>query len=135
MINTATGKVTSIPASSTGTLIRERIRQVNILQLVWQIGGCASTLSAWLGGKQDNRLAYAKVGLADGWEIDPVPVPEQIYDYREVLHWLHEHMPRYVLAALRVNPEHSEILWKKYGTKFADDVQSRCVLYGLQAAV
>jgi len=44
-------------------------------------------------------------------------------------------MPRYVMAALiaRVNPEHPEIIWKKYGAKFAGDVQSKRVLYGLQA--
>jgi hypothetical protein len=128
VIDTATGEVSSVPASSIGVIIRERIRRVNILRLVRQIGGCASTLSAWLGGKQDDRLA-------DAWDIDPVPVPEQIYDYHSVLHWLHEQMPRYVMDALaaRVNPEHPEILWKKYATKFAGDVQSKRVLYGLQA--
>jgi hypothetical protein len=73
------------------------------------------------------------VGLTE--DIDSVPVPGQIYDYHFVLHWLHEQMPRYVMAAqaARVNPEHPEILWKKYGVKFAGDVQSKRVLYGLQA--
>lgn len=44
-------------------------------------------------------------------------------------------MPRYVTAALvaRVNPERPEVLWKKYGAKFAGDVQCKRVLYGLQA--
>ena len=49
--------------------------------------------------------------------------------------WLHDQMPRYVMAAqaARVAPSHPEILWKKYGAKFAGDVQSKRVLYGLQA--
>lgn len=123
----------SVPASAIGSLIRQRIRQVNILQLVRQIGGCASTLSAWLGGSQDDRPSSAMVGLTE--DSDSVPIPEQIYDYHFVLHWLHEQMPRYVMVAqaARVNPEHPDILWKKYGVKFAGDVQSKRVLYGLQA--
>ena len=53
-----------------------------------------------------------------------------------MLHWLHDQMPRYVMAAqvARVAPEHPEILWKKYGVKFAGDVQNKRVLYGLQAS-
>lgn len=86
----------AVPVSTLGSLIRQRIRQVNILQLVRQIGGCASTLSAWLGGKQDDRPTHALVGLSE--EGDRVPLPEQIYDYHFVLHWLHEQMPRYVMA-------------------------------------
>jgi hypothetical protein len=39
--------------------ILERIRQINIRQLVRQIGGCTSTLSAWLGGKQDGLPVLA----------------------------------------------------------------------------
>jgi hypothetical protein len=125
-INTATGEVCSVPASSIGSLIRERIRQINIQQLVRQIGGCTSTLSAWLGGKQDD---FPLVG------IEQVPILKQIQDYHFVLHWLHEHMPRYVMAALvaQINPERPEILWTKYGAKFADDVQNKHVLYELQA--
>ena len=44
-------------------------------------------------------------------------------------------MPRYVMAALvaQVNPDRPEMLWKKYGVKFAEDVQGKHVLYGLQA--
>jgi hypothetical protein len=125
-IDTATGVVSSVPSSSIGSLIRERIRQVNIEQLVRQIGGCTSTLSAWLGGKQ-NELPIEGV--------EQVPILTQTQDYHFVLHWLHEHMPRYVMAALvaRVNPERPEMLWKKYGAKFAGDVQNKRVLYGLQA--
>jgi hypothetical protein len=45
-------------------------------------------------------------------------------------------MPRYVMAAqaARAAPEHPAILWKKCGPKFAGDVQSKRVLYGLQAS-
>jgi hypothetical protein len=52
-----------------------------------------------------------------------------------MLHWLYDKMPRYVLDALvaGVHPEHPEILWNKYAAKFAEDVQSKHVLYGLQA--
>jgi hypothetical protein len=59
---------------------------------------------------------------------------KQTHVYHFVLHWLHEHMPRYVMAALvaRVNPERLEVLWTKYGAKFAGDVQNKRVLYGLQ---
>jgi hypothetical protein len=126
VIDTATGEVSSLPSSSIGALIRERIRQVNILQLVRQIGGCTSTLSAWLGGKQDDLPLTG---------VEQVPILTQAQDYHFVLHWLHEHMPRYVMAALvaRVNPDHPELLWKKYGAKFAGDVQNKRVLYGLQA--
>jgi hypothetical protein len=134
VIDTATGEISSLPASSTGLVIRERIQQVNILRQVRQISGCTSTLSAWLGGKCNAQLAYAKVGLADAWDIDPVPIPEQIYVYHAVLHWLHDQMPHFVLAALRVNPERPELLWRKYTTKFADDVLKKRVLYGLQTA-
>ena len=44
-------------------------------------------------------------------------------------------MLRYVMAALvaRVNPDRPEMLWKKYGAKFAGNVQNKRVLYGLQA--
>jgi hypothetical protein len=38
-----------------------------------------------------------------------------------------------VTRATRVNPERPELLWKKYETKFAEDVQGKLVLYGLQA--
>lgn len=45
-------------------------------------------------------------------------------------------MPRYVMAAqvARGAPKHPEILWKKCGVKFSGDVQSKRVLYGLQAS-
>ena len=67
--------------------------------------------------------------------IEPLRILKQTHDYHFVLHRLHEHMPRYVMAALvaRVNPERPEMLWKKYGSKFACDVQTKRVLYGLQA--
>lgn len=32
-----------------------------------------------------------------------------------------------------MSPEHPDTLWKKYGAKFAEDVQTKRVLYGLQA--
>jgi hypothetical protein len=62
---------------------------------------------------------------------------EQIYDDHYVLHWLHDQMLRYAMDALAagVHPKCPEILWKKYATKFADDVQGRHVLYRLQAVV
>jgi len=63
-----------------------------------------------------------------------VPIFKQTQDYHFVLHWLHEQLPRYVIAA-QVSPKHPEILWKKYGAKFAGDVQNKRVLYGLQVAV
>jgi len=37
---------------------------VSIGQLVRQIVRCTSTLAAWLGGSQDDRLTHAMVGLA-----------------------------------------------------------------------
>lgn len=66
--------------------------------------------------------------------IEQVPILKQTHDYQFVLRWLHEHMPRYVMAALvvRVNPDYPETLWEKYGAKFARDVQDKRVLYGLQ---
>jgi hypothetical protein len=64
-----------------------------------------------------------------------VPILKQTQGYHFVLHWLHEHMPRYVMAALvaRVNPERPKMLLKKYGAKFVGDVQNKRILYGLQA--
>jgi hypothetical protein len=40
------------------------------------------------------------------------------------------------MAALvaRVNPEWPEVIWKKYGAKFAGNVQSKRILYGLQVS-
>ena len=57
--------------------------------------------------------------------------------YHFVLQWLHEHLPRYVVAASvnNINIERPEKLWKKYGAKFAGDVQRKRVLYGLQIIV
>lgn len=109
-------------------LMQERVRQVNIELLVRQIIGCTSTLSAWLGGKQDDLPVEG---------IDQMPILKQTYDYHFVLHWLREHMLRYVMAELvaRVNPEYPEMLWKKYSAKLADDVQNKRVLYGLQLMV
>lgn len=59
----------------------------------------------------------------------------QTSDYHFALYWLHNQLPRYMMApqVARVNPERPELLWKKYKTKFVGDVQSKRVLYGLQA--
>ena len=133
VIDTETGEITDVPISSIGSIIRERKRQVNVGQLVRQIVGCTSTLSAWLGGPEDDRKTHAIVGLAN--DIDRIPIPEQIYDYHYVLHWLRQHMVPYVMAALvgKVSPERPELLWKKFEAKFASDVLNKRVLYGLQA--
>ncbi len=119
LIDTETGEVMDVAVSSVGELIRERKRQVNIGQLVRQIVGCTSTLSAWLGGNE----AYG------------VPAPVQLFEYHAVLHWLHEHMVPYVMAALvtKVSPEHPDVLRTKFDAKFAGDVLAKRVLYGLQA--
>jgi hypothetical protein len=108
VIDTATGEVLTVPLVATGEVIRERVRQVNIGRLVKQIGGCLSTLAAWLGGLL----------------------------FQAMLHWLQEEIARYVLplAALKVSPEHPELLHKKFTRKFTEDVRSKGVLYGLQAA-
>src|SRR5947209_1390676 len=84
VIDTVTGEVSSVPASSIRFIVRERIRQINIQQLGKQIAGCLSTMAAWLGAKQDDRPLHAMVGLTD--EIDHIPIPEHIYDYHFVLH-------------------------------------------------
>ncbi len=117
-VNTETGEVIDVAYSSVGELIRERKRQVNIGQLVRQIVGCASTLSAWLGGNE----AYGE------------PAPQSLLEYHAVLHWLHEHMVPYVMVALitKVSPEHPDVLRKKFDAKFAGDVLEKRVLYGLQ---
>jgi hypothetical protein len=109
-------------------------QSISIGQLVRQIVGCTSTLAAWLGGSQDDRPTHAMVGLAN--DIDRIPVQAQIYDYHYALHWLHQHIVPYVMAALigKVSPEHPDVLWKKFEVKFAGDVLNKRVLYGLQAA-
>jgi hypothetical protein len=51
-----------------------------------------------------------------------------------LLHWLHEHVVPYAMAALvtKVSPEHPDVLRKKFEAKFAEDVLNKRVLYGLQ---
>lgn len=73
--------------------------------------------------------------LMQQWGIDRIP--PQIYGYHGVLHWLHQHMVPYVMAALigKVNPEHPDVLWKKFEVKFAEDMLKKRVLYSLQLAV
>ncbi|MGH2507599.1 MAG: hypothetical protein ACRDHZ_09400 [Ktedonobacteraceae bacterium] len=105
-VNIHTGEVVDLPASPLAVLIRERQYQVNVKRLSQQIGGCASTLAAWLGSAGD--------------------------DLPTVFAWLVEHLPGYVLADLAsIAPP--DLLRAEYDLQFADTVGEKRVLYGLQS--
>lgn len=101
---TTTGEVVELPASSLAVLIRERQREVNVRRLAQQVGGCASTLAAWLGAAAD--------------------------DLPKVLEWLVDHLPAYALPDLaKVAPV--ELLKEEYAVQFAETVEEKRVVYGL----
>jgi hypothetical protein len=72
--------------------------------LALQVGGCASTLAAWLGGP-----------------VDTLP---------KVLDWLIEHLPAYNLPDLaRVLPV--DLLQEEHARYFAEAIEEKQALYGI----
>ncbi len=103
-VNIHTGEVLDLAASSLEVLIRERHYEVNVKRLSQQVGGCASTLAAWLGGSVD--------------------------DLPKVLSWLVDHLPGYALPDLaKVAP--MELLQAEYALQFADTIAEKQAVYGL----
>jgi hypothetical protein len=103
-VNTQTGEVFELPASSLATLIRERHYEENIKRLAVQVGGCASTLAAWLHGSADTLPA--------------------------VLDYLVDHLPAYTLSDLaQVVPV--DLLEEEYARRFEEKVEEKRSLYGV----
>lgn len=106
-VNVNTGEVVELPVSPLAVLVRQRHYEVNVKRLAQQVGGCATTLAAWLAGS-----------------VDSLP---------EVLAYLVDHLPAYALPDLaKVAP--LELLKAEYATQFAEKVAERRAIYGLSAA-
>ena len=104
---TTTGEVLDLASSPLAVLIRQRHYEVNVKRLSQQMGGCASTLAAWLGGSAD--------------------------DLPTVLSWLMEHLPAYALADLaKVAP--ADLLKAEYDRHFTETVAEKRDTYGLPPA-
>jgi len=127
VVNVETGEVISPLA----TLIRQRHRQGDIQRLVQQIAGCASTLAARLGGREEDL----SVDLSAYTENDTVPVPDilPIQDLETTLLWLLENAPRYALKEKLPPGAPDHIRLEKYLTQFEESVTEKRVLYGLQS--
>jgi hypothetical protein len=105
-VNIHTGEVVEVPLSPLADLIRQRHYEVNVRRLSQQIGGCASTLAAWLGGP-----------------VDSLP---------QVLDRLIELLPRYALPDLaKVAP--LDRLQAEYAARFAERIAEKRAVYGLAA--
>lgn len=104
VVNVQTGEVLDLPSSSLAALIRERRYEVNVKRLAQQVGGCASTLAAWLGGAAD--------------------------DLPSVLSWLVEHLPGYALADLAtVAP--LALVQAEFAVQFTEKIAEKRAVYGL----
>jgi hypothetical protein len=121
-VNIHTGEVIDYPVSTPrAKLIRERQRQVNKKRLAQQIGGCCSTLSAWLT-------------LRDAAE----PLTLQ-----EVFVWLDENLPVYTSSLLvqqreeeGLSPEERrELVQQHFDTTFTETVREKQVRYGLRSTL
>jgi hypothetical protein len=110
-VNVHTGEVLDVPISDLATLIRQRHYQVNVKRLAQQIGGCASTLAAWLGG---------------------LPGSSQVDDLPSVLRWLVNHLPAIALPEL-VDAVSLVQLKSEYATQFAEIVAEKRAVYGVPA--
>ncbi|HEU5377695.1 MAG TPA: hypothetical protein VFV38_19900, partial [Ktedonobacteraceae bacterium] len=99
-----TGEVLDLPVSPLAALIRQRHYEVNVKRLSQQMGGCAATLAAWLGGP-----------------VESLP---------KVLAHLADALPLYALPDLaKVAP--LERLQAEYAVQFAEKVAARRAVYGL----
>ncbi|HEU5375015.1 MAG TPA: hypothetical protein VFV38_06230 [Ktedonobacteraceae bacterium] len=105
-VNIHTGEVLDLPVSPLAALIRQRHYEVNVKRLSQQMGGCAATLAAWLGGP-----------------VESLP---------KVLAHLVDALPLYALPDLaKVAP--LERLQAEYAVQFAEKVAARRAVYGLLA--
>lgn len=103
-VNVQTGEVFDVPASSLVTLLRKRHYEENQKRLTQQVGGCLSTLSAWLRGNAD--------------------------DLPSILTYLQERLPAYALPKLaKVAP--LEKLQEAFARQFAKKVAEKRALYDL----
>ncbi len=110
-VNISTGEVVDIPASPLATLVRQRHYEINVRQLAQQVGGCMSTLAAWLGG------------LSGAGPIDDLP---------SVFEWLYDHLPAYALPDLaKVMP--LVHLQAEYEVQFEQAITEKRSLYGVPA--
>lgn len=116
-VNVDTGELVDLPLSlPLAELIRERQRQRNEKRLAQQIGGCCSTLAAWL----TSRSATEPVTLVD------------------VFLWLEENLPAYASPDLMKQAEEEGIpleelrtlLDMRFDAAFSETVLDKQVLYG-----
>ncbi|HEU5373832.1 MAG TPA: hypothetical protein VFV38_00180 [Ktedonobacteraceae bacterium] len=119
-VNVHTGEVVDLAVSlPLVDLIRERQRQRNEKRLAQQIGGCCSTLAAWL---------------------TPRDASEPL-DFVEVFFWLEKHLPVYALPELAEQAtqenmtldEVEMLLQERYLTNFAETVLDKQVRYNLRS--
>lgn len=107
-VNVTTGEVGEVPISPLAALIRQRHYEINVKRLSQQIGGCASTLAAWLGGS-----------------VDTLP---------KVLEHLLVSLPAYALPDL-ANVAPVGMLTAAYAKVFAENVGEKRAIYGLASEV
>lgn len=106
-VHIPTGEVVDLPVSPLAVLIRQRHYEMNIQRLSQQVGGCAATLAAWLGGTSQS--------------MDDLP---------SVLTWLIDHLPAYALPDLaKVAP--LELLQAAFQTAFAEKIEHKRAIYGV----
>jgi hypothetical protein len=121
-VNTTTGEVLEHPVSlPRAELIRERHRERNNERLARQIGGCCSTLSAYL----TPREAASPLSLLDVFE------------------WLSDHLPAYLAPEIVAQAEQeglspqeiNRLLWMRFESQFTETTIDKQVRYGLRSTL
>lgn len=121
-VNTETGEVVDHPVSSPlAELIRERHYQQNSKRLAQQVGGCCSTLSAFLTPRNQS---------------EPL-------DLLAVFEWLTDTLPAYLSPELfqqtekeNVSPEERNMLaWEHFERTFMETARHKQVRYGLRSTI
>lgn len=103
-VNVETNETFEVPTSSLAALIRKRHREVNVKRMAQQVGGCLSTLTAWIEGSADDLPA--------------------------ILTYLVDHLPAYVLSDLAgIVPV--DRLEAEFAKHFAAQVSEKRALYGI----
>lgn len=108
-IDVTTGEVLDVPASPLAVLVRQRHYEINVKRLAQQVGGCASTLAAWLGG------------LPDAAPVDDLP---------SVFEWLYHNLPAYALPDLAKVASLVQ-LRSEYEVQFEETVAEKRAVYGV----
>ncbi len=121
-VNIQTGEVVEHPVSlPLAVLIRDRQRQINVKKLAQQMGGCASTMSAWLSEKD---------------------APEPL-TFFAVCDWLLENLPAYAFPHLAKQAEEEDVapadlfahLQERYEAVFTEKALDKQILYGRRSTI